>query len=246
MQKTLDRTRKALSIPQECPRTKSGQVQSVVNFELILYPENKDDMYLLHKCTSLWDYAYAMHDKDVYEDDKRDENGDYVYKKGDQKKPHIHLLVFLNATTQIHVLQEFLNIPFSRIEKVKSVKGAIRYLIHLDNYEKYTYQLKDIVTNVPDRVRIALSTNLVQFEEENIIKILDDVRNCQSFTELVFLSAVSGRWSTLRRMGTFATRIFDETQVSRTYKHKDLVESIFNKHNFNNELLWKEIGDIYV
>lgn len=241
MQKTLDRTRKALSIPQECPRTKSGQVQSVVNFELILYPENKDDMYLLHKCTSMWGYAYAIHDKDVYEEDKQDENGEYVYRKGDIKKTHIHLLVFLKSVTQIHVLQEFLNIPFSRIEKVKSVKGAIRYLIHLDNYEKYTYQVKDIITNVPDRVRIALSTNLVQFEEENVIRILDDIRNSESFTEVVYLSAMTGKWSTLRRMGTFASRVYDEIQCEKHYRKKDLVEEIFIKHKYCN---WEEVDKI--
>lgn len=243
----IERIQKGRNVP-DAPRSDCGAIKTLCNFELEIYPDNVDDMYILHKCTSLWKYAYCLHDKDVYEEDRYDEEDEtkLIHSKGQQKKPHYHLLVFLPNTTQIHIIKEFLNIPYNRIQTVKSAKSAIRYLIHLDSYTKYRYQICDIKTNVPDKVRIALSTNLVQFEEEEVIQVLSTMSDCKSFMEVMYQNCMRGRWKTLRRMGSFALRAFDEAQTIRQYKNKDLFKSISENDIFNDSINYNIIGDVTI
>lgn len=65
---------------------------------------------------------------------------------GEQKKPHWHIVLAFDGPKsyeQVASLLEPLNCPAPR--KCASLKGAVRYFIHLDNPEKYQYSRYDIV-----------------------------------------------------------------------------------------------------
>lgn len=74
-------------------------------------------------------FAYAYHDKDVNP-------------TGEPKKPHYHVLICYDGPTTYNQVLEVgkrVGCANSIIQPVGSVRGIIRYFIHLDNPEKYQY-----------------------------------------------------------------------------------------------------------
>ena len=81
-------------------------------------------------------YAYIYHDKD----------------SGVEK--HLHLLcIDSGGTTLKSHAQRFADVvPSNFIEKVRSPRAMARYLIHLDQPEKFQYNPSEVITNQPDRL----------------------------------------------------------------------------------------------
>ena len=69
-----------------------------------------------------------------------------VYPSGELKKPHTHInLVFEGKKSykQVREILEPLNCPIP--QRCHTLKGSVRYMAHLDNPEKYQYDISDIV-----------------------------------------------------------------------------------------------------
>lgn len=65
---------------------------------------------------------------------------------GERKKEHWHILLLFDGPVtfrNVSNLCKRLNSPIPQI--AKSAKGMVRYMIHLDNPEKYQYKREDIV-----------------------------------------------------------------------------------------------------
>lgn len=103
------------------------------NWAILVYPES---------CPENWEdylkglqYCYCLHDKDV------------VKSTGELKKAHRHVIISFDGPTTFNVVRELtesLNGPIPQV--VRSLRGAIRYLIHADNKDKYHYNREDIVS----------------------------------------------------------------------------------------------------
>lgn len=79
-------------------------------------------------------FVSPLHDKDVNPD-------------GEQKKPHYHVLVIYDSVkTQAQFLDFASTFGGVGQEKVNSIRGYARYLCHLDNPEKYQYNLDDVIS----------------------------------------------------------------------------------------------------
>lgn len=103
------------------------------NWTIVVYPESapKDWKDILDNMHIGW-VCSPLHEKDVNPD-------------GTKKKPHWHIvLIFQNLKSydQILSISKKLHAPIPK--RVEDLKGMIRYLIHLDNPEKYQYDRKDI------------------------------------------------------------------------------------------------------
>lgn len=99
---------------------------------MIVYPESapKGWKELLDKTHIQW--CCILHDKDVNPD-------------GTKKKAHYHVVLIFEGKksfNQIKELTDKLNAPVP--QKVASLKGMVRYLIHKDNPEKYQYPEENI------------------------------------------------------------------------------------------------------
>lgn len=72
--------------------------------------------------------VYALHDQDVTE-------------KGEQKKPHYHVLVKYGNTTTLNCIQDIFGSIAANgvVFPVTSPRGMYRYFRHLDNPEKHQY-----------------------------------------------------------------------------------------------------------
>lgn len=113
--------------------TKSDRTR---NWAFFVYPESApvnwvniiDEMHI-EWCRS------PLHDKDINET------------TGELKKAHYHVILHFDTDksySQIKEITDLLNQPIP--QRIKSIKGSVRYLIHYDNPEKYQYDKKDIQT----------------------------------------------------------------------------------------------------
>lgn len=101
---------------------------------------NSLEKWLAENCI---DYSYIVHDKDV------DENGDL-------KNNHIHVVFTLKkakirlSTTINNLSNTLICSPFAiSLDKADNYPLCLQYLIHRNNPDKYQYDLKDVISNLP-------------------------------------------------------------------------------------------------
>lgn len=133
------------------------------------------------------EYAFALHDKDVYgEDDAKKwysrHDTDFPHKFGEVKKPHIHWLIRTGSTT-VNAVANRLGLSVNDVEfftapknsgRVDLFKREFRYLIHLGYPDKYQYTANVIETNLSDADKYKLledkeTSSQLFFELINII-----------------------------------------------------------------------------
>lgn len=109
----------------------------VKNFVLILYPDSTsyDFSSVISKLKDAFNqYAYIPHDKCI--DDL-----------GEVKKLHYHIVGKTNNQTSTHSIAKKLGIQENYVQIAKAYKRAVRYLAHVDNPEKFQYDIGDITAN---------------------------------------------------------------------------------------------------
>lgn len=94
-------------------------------------------------------YALILHDRDTYEEDEKDSDGNTLHNKGDLKKVHFHVLVeFFNAHSFSAVKKMFTtDVDKPRVENIVSRVAKYEYLIHKGYPEKYQYSKEDIISD---------------------------------------------------------------------------------------------------
>lgn len=99
------------------------------NFMILLYPEWGNYIDILQDIKgSFKNYAYIKHMPEELE-----------------KKEHVHLLLSLDNPRSIESLSKRLQIDKRFIQSVKSLRASCRYLIHMDNEEKFQYALDQVI-----------------------------------------------------------------------------------------------------
>jgi hypothetical protein len=101
---------------------------------LVIYPESapKNWREIIDKTHISW-IESPLHDKDVNPD-------------GTIKKAHWHVLLLFEGPTTFSKVKDIgkvINAPVPQI--VSSARGMVRYMIHMDNPEKYQYPIGEIV-----------------------------------------------------------------------------------------------------
>lgn len=104
------------------------------NFASIVYPESAPDDWreiLQSKCIKA--FVSPLHDKDINPDNT-------------PKKPHYHVVLAFNGVKTVAQAQEIFD-SFGAIKctPINDLVAYCRYLIHMDNPEKYQYNPDDIL-----------------------------------------------------------------------------------------------------
>lgn len=120
------------------------------NFTTILYPESAD--IIVFDNLHIPGFLSPLHDRDI------DQEGCF-------KKPHYHLLIMFEGKKSIDQVRKLVQ-SFGGVglEVVQSIRGAARYLCHLDNPEKAQYSssmvrafggadYNDVIISEADRVK---------------------------------------------------------------------------------------------
>lgn len=140
---------------------KKGNVRCITITDNI--PEHWDNLITIAK--SYYDFwAYIYHDRDTDRDN-------HIIGK------HLHLLCFdKGGTTLKSHCGRFEGVVHPNfVEKVRAPRAMARYLIHLDDPEKFQYSRDDVITNHKDRYASYLCNHdadiVIQFQD--FLKLID-------------------------------------------------------------------------
>lgn len=111
-------------------------------------------------------YAYIYHDKD------------------DGKKKHLHFVA--QDRHSLKVWSDILCIPEHMIEICRNFRSANRYLIHLDDSEKFLYNKSEVFTNRPIRFESYLQDNMELSPRalcDDMVKVREGIITRQDFLQ---------------------------------------------------------------
>lgn len=101
------------------------------NFMLLLYPEWSNYQEILQDIKgSFKRYAYIKH-----------------IPEEEEKKEHLHLILSLDNPRTIESLSKRVGVPKNLIQSIKGLRGSCRYLVHMDNEDKYQYELDQVIVS---------------------------------------------------------------------------------------------------
>lgn len=178
-------------------------------FALLLYEEDESHKKAIQYIKNNYDYAMILHNQDCTED-------------GEIKKEHYHVVIrFRNARTIRCVFME-LGIEPNYIQVCRSFDGAVRYLIHKDDVDKFQYSATEIQTNIIQSVNKALCDKA---EEDDIVPLIlafIESSGKLSVTELCTYCVNNGFWSAYRRGASVFHLVLQE-------HNKSLGEKLFRE-----------------
>ena len=124
------------------------------NFELVLYPENYDKMYMVLESGWVSKWAYIKHDKE-------------------DKAEHIHLMCQMAPSpTKTKTIMGKFNIRSNQIEKIKGTwADALAYLTHRNAKHKYQYSDEEVISNFDWKEESKKATNKNNRKNEIIERI---------------------------------------------------------------------------
>ena len=175
------------------------------NYTVTLYTDNESDKLKLEYIKLNYNYAYILHDKDIWTKEELErhiekEGKEPNWKPGENKKEHIHVNIYLNSQRNLETIAKELNIEENRIEVIKDIRKMTRYLIHLDDKQKYQYDVRDIYTNIYERIQKYLKNQ--GLEQEDIKKIYEFIYRKDSyiyFSEVLDFVIFNNIYASFRR-----------------------------------------------
>lgn len=121
------------------------------------------------------DYAYILHDKDIYTEE--DEHKNPAHKAGTPKKAHYHIAVRLSYGVDTKHIADWLKVPENFINRVKGKwVDMLKYLTHENAVGKHQYSEDDVVSNYEwkqDKEKAIKKC----YSEERKSKIINDIVN---------------------------------------------------------------------
>lgn len=172
----------------------------------ILYPdaENYDCDHVLEVVKNYFDdWAFILHDKDVIEE------------TGEQKKAHYHWVGSLANPVLISTVVNRLEVPPQSVEFVKkngnkvNWKGAVRYLVHDVNPEKYQYDVNEVISNFDIQRFLSNRDDVVMIRK--IIAFVDANPGC-TWRAVYEFAIANGCYAEFRRSQSIIKDIIKESK----------------------------------
>lgn len=133
------------------------------NWTLVFYPESApSDYFDILQATGLPFAISPLHDHDINPN-------------GETKKPHYHCIVCFPGPTTFSQVQKIAQSIGSNVapKQLLSIVGMYRYFTHLDNPEKYQYNVEDI--RVSNGFDIANYSALTTSQTVQILKTIQQL-----------------------------------------------------------------------
>lgn len=164
---------------------------------LVLYPESQQSAIdsIIRNCC----YVGILHDRDT------DVNGLL-------KKPHYHFIVRFKQARWSSAFAKELGIE-DHIESTLSFERSVRYLVHMDNPEKYQYSQNDLICSEELRPSVAKCLSEFVCEELCVKAILDLIESYPypiSYSYVLHRVLELGLYGEFRRMGFLAGELIRE------------------------------------
>lgn len=160
--------------------------------------EFRDIIRNLSRCK----YAYIVHNNDT----KVLESGEIV-----PMEEHVHIVLSFENAHHFEAIKK--TFPGAHIEECKYFNMSLRYLIHIDNAEKFQYDYSDIVHNYDDNeLRFLLSSD----EYEKL--------DTQTLFEAIERGEVHNMTTACRKWG-----------INQVNTKKNLIEKIINENHVERD-----------
>ncbi|PNZ62705.1 replication protein [Staphylococcus casei] len=183
------------------------------NWTFVIYPES-----VLPNWRDILDDEHIqwvespLHDKDTNAD-------------GEIKKAHIHVLVMYDGVksyNQILEITEKINATIP--QKCGSAKGLVRYMVHMDNPEKYQYLKTDIIghggVDIMDMLKPTSGSRYEMFKEMTEFILENDIREYETLWIYAMQNRFDDWFPLLSDNGTFAINNFIKSRRHRIDKEK--------------------------
>lgn len=141
-------------------------------------------------------WAYILHDSDVEKE------------TGELKKAHFHVYMEFENDRSFSKIAEVFHLAENNIQKARSTRGSIRYLIHADDVDKYQYSYSDIVTNFAIDVFFKLEREGIRVAE--LVDLIYSLDKHTSIGDMVKLIAERGLYDVFRRSSYVYMRMYEE------------------------------------
>lgn len=208
-------------------------------FVSVLYPdaENYKCQEVLEYVARNFDCAYILHDRDRWTEE--DEKKNTEHKAGTLKKPHYHLVFrWVGMAPRYRGgLSKELNIPKETIEPVMadSIDGALLYLVHAGEKDKWQYDLSEVEGNLTERLYSLLNYSKEDAPIEDQLTEIMEYIECQpnklKTAELMTFCIHRKYLSAYRKFSYQIHRILDEHNYS-CYKIEQTMQMLSREMHY--------------
>lgn len=167
----------------------------------VLYPDStsycfEELLSTMHKMFP--EFAYCLHDKDKSDN-------------GEDKKPHVHWVGRFKAPRAIQSVADEIGVPSNMVEYCIDFRSAVRYLIHVDDPDKFQYSMESIVSSFDLEKYFRQDLDEVQQARSLAGYIIGS--RCASMASAVQFALENDCWSTLRRAGSIWSACISENRI---------------------------------
>lgn len=177
-------------------------------FRLLLYPDDITHAEAMKKLDEAgYKYAAILHEYDIWTDEDSDKG---EHEAGSLKKPHWHVVVKFQNAIWSTALAKSLGIGENYVRDCKNLDGALLYLVHANNLDKYQYDLESVFGDL----RVGLAKLLADDDEGSrvltIVGMIDDSPGRCSYREILIKACNAGLYGEFRRLGAGVKYLIDE------------------------------------
>lgn len=196
---------------------KASEDNRARNWTFILYPESAPENWKQILQEQYIKFAVSpCHDKDINP-------------TGEPKKAHYHVLLVFDGKksySQIESITKSLNATIP--QKVANIEGLIRYFVHIDNPEKYQYNVKDIYVHGTIDVIKPFETSASRYEALREMRAYINENNIMEFSDLYDYAAEENEvW--FRYLSDNCAYVISQHIKSRRYKKLQQLNEILKK-----------------
>lgn len=153
----------------------------------VLFDMNKLPDILLSKATAIKDYAYIIHDCDIYNDE--DEQANQNHKCGDLKPTHIHLLLKFHSPQQFKYIGQWFGLESNFVNRIRNNwDSANLYLIHMNAPDKFQYSPENVVASFDYKQLINKINNKHNISDVINGIITGEIRNIAEIDGLMYVT----------------------------------------------------------
>lgn len=187
------------------------------NWTFIVYPESAPNNWKEILQEQHINFAVSpCHDKDVNP-------------TGELKKAHYHvLLAFDSVKSYSQVLDITTSLNATIPQKVESVVGLIRYFVHIDNPEKFQYDVKDIFVFGAIDIIKPFETATARYEALREMRAYINENNIMEFSDLYDYAAEENEvW--FRYLSDNCAYVINQHIKSKRYKKLQQLNDILKR-----------------
>lgn len=183
------------------------------NYATMVYPESAPENWAeILEGQNIPALVSPLHDKDINVD-------------GEPKKAHFHVMIMFDSVkTPDQAREVFEKIGGVGCEIVQSIRGYARYLCHMDNPDKFQYDVEDVwaLCGVDYESIIGLASDKYKAIKEMIV--FCDTQCIKSY-HVLLLYAQEERYDWFRVLCDSGTYVMKEYLKSKTWQEKQYKEN---------------------